>query len=230
MFENDASVDAEIAMSKEALDKVEREASAVGAQESKEWAKFASVACKIDHAMPESHWKTLYYAKVSDDGEESKENNYMTIVLETERFQVVRRALVPLEYDGHSGQDEVLVLLKRDPIVLGKLFRKILPRLPLLVVKVSYEWERMNSDLGAYVSYVNYDYNSEYQELYQLLQRELAERLKQKTYDTQVNTSGDRIAVFRLVRDQKIAGSIQGVSYGTIECGSSYCSKRIRTG
>ncbi len=190
MFENDASVDAEIAMSKEALDKVEREASAVGAQESKEWAKFASVACKIDHALPDNvvlPVPSMAYAEKSKyNDKEHDENVYATIVLETERFQVVY----------HLGNNEVLVLLKRDPVILGRLFRKILPRLPLLVAKISYDWVRETSKLGAYISYVNYDYNSEYQELYQLLQRELAEMLKQKTYDTQANTEFKKLVNF----------------------------------
>ncbi len=209
MFENDTSVDAEIAMSKEALSKVESEAEDIGKVESKEWAKFASVAHKIDHALPESHWNTLHYAKVSKhNGEEYKEDVYATIVLETDRFQVVY----------HLGDDECLVLLKRDVLIQGRLFKKallksppwvvkilyklgqvskkVLPRLPLLVAKVSYDWSRENAGFGAYVSFVNYDYNSDYQELYQLLQRELAERLKQKTYDTQVTTEFKKLASF----------------------------------
>lgn len=187
MFENDASVNAEIEMSKEALSKVEGEAEVIGKQESKEWAKFASIAHKIDHALPDTRWEDVKYAAISKySGKESEENAYATIVLETDRFQVVY----------HGGPDEVLVLLKRTPEILGKLFRKILPRLPLLVAKVSYDWTRQQAEFGAYVSYINYDYNSEYQELYQLLQRTLAETLKQKTYDTQVTTEFKKLASF----------------------------------
>ena len=187
MFEDDASVSAEIKMSKEALRNVEKEAEAIAEQESREWAKFASIVHKIDHALPDTRWNTIHYAEKSKyDDKEHDENVYATIVLETERFQVVY----------HLGNDEVLVLLKRDPVILGRLFRKILPRLPLLVAKISYDWERETSKLGAYISYVNYDYNSEYQELYQLLQRELAEMLKQKTYDTQANTEFKKLTSF----------------------------------
>lgn len=187
MFENDASVDAEIAMSKESLDKVEKEASVVATNEAQEWAKFALVAMRIERAMPENKWKTVHYAEISKySGNEREENCYGTVVLETERFLVVY----------HNGQDEVLVLLKRDPKVLGKVFRKIRALLPLSLVKVSYNWPRQESELGAYVSYVNYDYNSDYQELYPLLQVALAEALKQKTYDTQVNTEFKKLASF----------------------------------
>ena len=187
MFEDDASVSAEITASTESLDKVTSEAEAVERQESKEWAKFALVAMRIERAMPENKWKTVHYAEISKySGNEREENCYGTVVLETERFLVVY----------HSGQDEVLVLLKRDPKVLGKVFRKIRALLPLSLVKVSYNWPRQESELGAYVSYVNYDYNSDYQELYPLLQVALAEALKQKTYDTQADTEFKKLASF----------------------------------
>ena len=189
MFEDDSSITAEITQSKEALGRVESEAEVISKQEAKEWAKFALVANRIECALPENtlKWKSIPYAGISKyDGEEHKEGPYATVVLETERFIVV----------WHSIQDEVLILLKRDPKILGKVFKKVLPRLPLLLVKASYDWPRRDTDLGAYVSCVNYDYNSEHQELYQLLQRMLAETLKQKTYDTQVTTEFKKLASF----------------------------------
>ena len=189
MFEDDVAVATEIAISNEAFDKVKSEAEVIEKQESQEWAKFALTAKRIDHALSErpSRWHTIHYAEISKySGDEQEENMFATTVLVTDRFLVVY----------HSGQDEVFVLLKRDPKVLGKLFKRILPRLPLALVKVSYDWTRENSKLGAYVSFVNYDYNSDYQELYQLLQRTLAETLKQKTYDTQVTTEFKKLASF----------------------------------